>query len=251
MNGRARSAALVAACSLFVFAACGGKEAERPRRPATPLDLTTVGSIEAEVIFEGTVPQPDTISMRASPACAQLHDSPVVDPAIRVIDGHLVNVLVYIKEGLGERVFETPTAPAVFDQKGCIYEPRVLGAMVGQPVEFRNSDPEAHNVRGRPRVLDSWNFMMSRQGSSRTLVFDKAEVGVAIGCDIHPWMQAYLSVFEHPYFAVTGASGKVALPNVPPGDYVVAAWHEKLGVREQKVTLAPRGTQSVQFRFGK
>jgi len=243
--------AVLVSISLLAFAGCGGGEPQRPRRAATPLDLSTVGAIEAEVLYEGAPPPADTISMRTAPACAALHQKPVVDPVVNVSDGHLLNAVVYIKQGLGERVFEAPAAPAVFDQKGCIYVPRVVGAMVGQPVEFRNSDPEAHNVRGRPRVLDSWNFMMSRQGSTKTLTFEKAELGVSVGCDIHPWMQAYLSVFEHPYFAVTAGAGKVTLSNVPPGDYVIGAWHEKLGTREQKVTLAAQGTQAVQFRFGK
>ena len=121
--------------------------------------------------------------------------------------------------------------------------------MVGQSVEFVNSDPEAHNVHGRPQVLSAFNFLMSRQGSTRTLTFDKPEVAVPVGCDIHPWMSAYVAVVANPYFAVTAADGSVTLANVPPGEYVIGVWQEKLGAKEQRVTLEPRGAASVQFAY--
>jgi hypothetical protein len=126
----------------------------------------------------------------------------------------------------------------------------VAAAMIWQPVEFLNSDREAHNVRGRPKNVKAWNFMIPRQNASRTLRFDEPEVGIRVGCDVHPWMVAYLSIFEHPYFAVTPADGTVALANVPPGAYVVAAWHEKLGTKEQRVELAAKGAAEIEIAYG-
>ena len=131
--------------------------------------------------------------------------------------GKLAGAVVSIKSGLGDRAFAIPEQPVVIDQKGCLYEPRVSAAMIWQPVEFHNSDREPHNVRGRPQTVEAWNFIISRQGASRTLKFDKPENGIRIGCDIHPWMAAYLSVFEHPYFGVTSNDGTVTLSTVPPG----------------------------------
>jgi len=121
--------------------------------------------------------------------------------------------------------------------------------MVGQAVEFVNSDPDPHNVHGQPGVVSGWNFIIAKQGSSRTVTFDKPEVGIPVGCDIHPWMRAYLSIVPNPYAAVTPADGAVTLKQVPPGDYVVAVWHEKLGTQEQRLTLAPSGTATVQFIY--
>jgi plastocyanin len=229
---------------------CGGEEGPPARDVvATPLDLSTTGAIEAVVTVAGTVPPPKEVSMRSTPACAAAHAKPVLDPSLQVHDGALANALVWIKDGLGERVFAPPKDPVVVDQKGCMYDPHVVGVMVGQPLEFVNSDPEAHNVHGKPSVGKQWNFIMSQRGSSRTLYLDKAEVAVPVGCDVHPWMQCWVGVFLHPYFAVTSSDGSATLRNVPPGEYVVAVWHEKLGTREETVALEPKGTPTVRFAY--
>ena len=46
-------------------------------------------------------------------------------------------------------------------------------------------------------------------------------------CDVHPWMFAWVTVVDNPYFAVTGKDGKFTIKNVPPGKYKIAALHRK------------------------
>lgn len=187
--------------------------------------------------------------MRAVGACAALHTAPVLDQSINVRDGRLADTVVYIKEGLGERSFTFPTTAVVVDQKGCLYTPKVAALMVGQPLQFVNSDPEAHNVHGAPSVAKSWNFIMSQQNSNRSVYFDKPEVGIPVRCDIHPWMLAHVSVFAHPYFGITGQDGTVTLAQVPAGKYTIAAWHRELGATEQTVTLEAKGSPTVELTF--
>ncbi len=229
--------------------ACSDSSGPPPQPEVTPVDQATAGSITATVSYAGEVPEPVEINMAASGRCADQYSAPVFDQPVQVAGGKLANTLVYIKSGLGDRKFKFPTEPVVIDQRGCLYHPRVAALMAGQPLEFLNSDPEAHNVRGRPETVKAWNFMMSRPNSTRTLYFDKAEIGIRVGCDVHPWMQAYVSVLTHPYFGISGENGTVQLTNVPPGDYVVGTWHEKLGTREQKVTLAASGTATVDIAY--
>jgi hypothetical protein len=62
-------------------------------------------------------------------------------------------------------------------------------------------------------------------------------------------MQAWIGVLDHPYFTVTGADGRFVLKDVPPGDYVVEAWHERFGTREARVSVGPKGTGSATFTF--
>jgi Carboxypeptidase regulatory-like domain len=64
---------------------------------------------------------------------------------------------------------------------------------------------------------------------------------------IHPWMKASLGVFEHPYFALSGADGRFTLKDLPPGEYTIEAWHERFGTRSQKVALGPKETKTVEF----
>ena len=62
-------------------------------------------------------------------------------------------------------------------------------------------------------------------------------------------MKSYIAVFKHPYFAVTGKDGSFQLPNLPPGEYTVEAWHEKLGTMTQKITVAAGENKTVDFTF--
>jgi hypothetical protein len=233
---------------MLMLAGCSDSSA--PPRPAivpTPVDPATAGTIHITVRYQGPAPVPKKIEMSSAPQCAAAHPVPATDESLLVNDGRLANALVWIKSGLDHWVFAPPAQPLLIDQKGCLYHPHVAAAMVGQPVQFTNSDQDPHNVHGQPSIVSGWNFIMSRQGSTRTLFFDKPEIGIPVGCDIHPWMRAYLSVITNPYFAVTPADGSVILQQVPPGDYVVAVWHEKLGTQEKRLTLAPSGSVSVEF----
>ena len=240
-------ALLLAAVAL---AACSDSGSSKPAPAAnvTPVDAATAGSIAVTVGFSGTAPAAKPINMSGVPACAALHPEPVLVQSVRVTNGRLADAVVYIQSGFGSRGFAAPSEAAVIDQQGCLYHPQVAAVMVGQPLRFRNSDAEGHNVHGRPRVAEAWNFSMSRHGS-RDVFFSKPEVGIPVGCDIHPWMRAYVSVFDNPYFGVTGADGAVNLRSVPPGDYVIGAWHPTLGALVKPVTLSPNGTASVDFAY--
>jgi len=89
----------------------------------------------------------------ADPKChAQHQGKEVFDEVVAVRGDALQWVLVHVKEGLEGRSFETPQAPVVLDQQGCVYRPRVFGAMVNQPIEIRNSDPTMHNVHSYSRA---------------------------------------------------------------------------------------------------
>jgi len=233
---------------LVGLAACSNSPAP-PKKTVvpTPVDPATAGTIHVEVTYAGSVPTPNSIDMRSAPQCAAAHTEPVYNQSLLVQNGRLANAVVWIKDGLQNWVFAPPAQPAVIDQQGCLYVPHVAAAMVDQTVEFRNSDREAHNIHGRPSVERAWNFLLGRPGASQTLSFDKPEVGIPVGCDIHPWMRGYLSILPNPYFAVTPANGSATLSQVPPGTYVVSVWHETLGTAEQRVTLEPHGSVDVQI----
>lgn len=236
---RGMALALAAGC---LVAAC---QRERREREPTPLDHATVGTIAGTVRFAGTPPPQSELNLSSSAECAALHEKPVLARDVLVHDGLVENALVWIAEGLGDRVFAVPDQPVVIDQQKCLFVPRVAAAQVGQPVRFLNSDMLAHNVHGMPEHARGWNFMLGVKGASRDTTVETAEPAIEIKCDVHPWMTAWLGVFDHPYFAVTGPEGAFTLPDVPPGDYTIAAWHERLGTARTTVTLGPQGAERV------
>ena len=111
----------------------------------------TAGSIEGTVHFTGKAPERIRSTWAQDPVCDDLSATNLTEQYV-VDDGKLANVYVYVKAGLGDKVYAPPSKPAVLDQKGCRYVPHVIGAMVGQPIEFRNSDPTMHNVHMKPTV---------------------------------------------------------------------------------------------------
>jgi len=140
-----------------------------------------------------------------------------------------------------------PAAPVVFDQKGCHYEPHVFGIQAGQPLEILNSDDALHNVHALPKNTQEFNLGMPIKGMKLTKTFTAPEVAVKIKCEVHPWMAAYAGVLDHPFYAVTGEDGSFSLKDLPPGEYVVEAWHEKYGTQTQTVKVPE--TSEVSFTF--
>jgi plastocyanin len=234
---------------VFLLASCQEEVPSPPKREVTPLDLASVGAISGEVRFEGSVPAKTELRLGGWPECTVQHEGRIYARDVLVSEGRVQNALVYLKEGLGDRVFAIPDRPVVVDQEGCLFEPRVAAAQAYQPLRFLNSDPLAHNVHGRPRRSREWNFSLGVKGAARTIAIPAPEVPVEIVCDIHPWMKAYIGVFDHPYFAVTGADGAFVLNNVPPGKYTVEAWHERFGARTQEVSLGAKERVEIVFTF--
>lgn len=233
----------------FALAACGGgSDAPAPRQP-TPLDLATTGTVQMDVLFEGSVPKMETLVMSGNAECAALHPEPAPAGDMLVANGKVENAFVYVKDGLGNRVFAVPQQPVVIDQQRCIYVPRVVGAQVDQAIEFHNGDAFLHNVHGSPKDSRGWNVALSRQGAERMIRVNRPEVMVSVRCDLHPWMQGWIGVVDHPYFGVTGTDGRVTMKAVPAGDYTIGVWHERFGTREAKVTVAPQGTAAASVTF--
>lgn len=251
----------VVLASLIFFAACGGS-GEAPAGDAAPADTpaadtakrvdpATAGDISGKVSYTGAAEQGARIRMTADPSCAEQHSGPIYAQDVIVNEnGTLEYVFVWVKSGLEGYQFDTPSQPAQLDQHGCLYKPRVFGVQTGQQIEILNSDPTTHNIHPVPSVNREWNKSQAPNVDPIVESFPRPEVMIPVKCNVHPWMKAYIGVVAHPYFAVTGEDGSFALKGLPPGEYTVEAWHEKLGTKEMKVTVATGATQEVEFSFG-
>lgn len=211
--------------------------------------LAAAGDVTGKVAFSGTAPKEARIMMNADPVCVKQHKTPVTGEEVVVNkNATLKNVLVYVKEGLGSRKFDPPASKVEFNQKGCQYTPHVLGIQVGQELEVVNGDPTLHNVHSLSKENAQFNVAQPKQGMKLTKKFDKPEV-FKVKCEVHTWMGAYIGVFSHPYYAVTGDDGSFTLKNLPAGDYTIEAWQEKYGTQQVKVKVAASGAATADFKF--
>jgi hypothetical protein len=238
--------------------ACGGgegggepaAETAAEAEPAAPaVDPATAATINGMVTFEGTPAANAVIDMSEEPACADVYTSaPPMTEEVVTADGGLANVFVYVKEGL-DGSFGTPAEPVEIDQQGCRYRPHVVGIQTGQPLLIKNSDPLLHNINTQPTTNRGFNISQPQANMESTREFSRAEVMIPVKCDVHGWMGAYLGVVDHPYFNVSDSGGSFTLASLPPGTYVVEAWHEVYGTVTQEVTVGAAETAEITFAF--
>ncbi len=243
--------AVVAAAT--VTGACGAgpptKSASATSSPS--VDPATAARMTGRVRLDGLAPAAEMVRIDGDKACVGLNgtDQVPADAVVVGADGGLQHAFVYVKTGLEKMTFPIPADPVVVDQQKCRYLPRVVGVRVGQALEILNGDPLLHNVRSDSAINQPFNQGQPVQGMRFSHTFTTREVMVPVKCDVHAWMRAYVGALEHPYFAVTGPDGRFTLPDLPPGSYVVEAWHERFGTTEQPVTIGPRDSRDVQFTF--
>lgn len=156
------------------------------------------------------------------------------------------NVVVYI-EKIPNKTFDPPKEHPEIDQKNMTFIPHVLPVLIGTTVNFKNSDPERHNIYTPSPAGDKFNLGTWPAGIVKTYTFKKPGI-VKLLCNLHPEMLAYIVVVETPYYAVTDRKGAYTIKNVPPGAYKISAWHERATkVVTQDVTVPATGTVTVDF----
>ncbi len=206
------------------------------------------GTVNGTISFEGAPPARRPVKMAADPACEKANpEGRLGDVMIISGDSKIANTFVYLKGVSGE--FDTPAESAHLDQHGCMYTPHVLGVMVGQTIEIKNSDPTLHNVHSLPENSSQFNNAMPIKDQVIKKKFTAEEIMVRMKCDVHPWMSAYVGVLPHPFFATSAEDGSYTIENVPAGTYELEAWHEHLGTKTQSVTVAADGSVTADFSF--
>ncbi|HUG39766.1 MAG TPA: carboxypeptidase regulatory-like domain-containing protein [Longimicrobiales bacterium] len=240
--------------AVLLAPACGGDGGDQasggaPAADEVQVDAATAGRIGGVVSFEGQPPAGEPIDMSDEPTCAEKHDAqPTRRKAVVGEGGGLRNVFVRVSEGLPEGSWPARSEAVELDQDGCVYDPHVVGVQTGQTLTIRNSDGLLHNINARPTEQRGFNVSQpTNMTTDRT--FSRAEVMIPVTCDVHGWMEAYIGVQDHPYFAVTGDDGRFEIENLPPGDYVIETWHELYGTQTQNVAVAASGDATADFRY--
>lgn len=204
--------------------------------------MANAADVTGTITLKGTPPAEKPITpLKADPTCGKLHtDTPTTRFYVVGKDGGLGDVVVSLEGVSGAKSTGASQKPVVLDQKGCEYIPAILAMQTGQTLTVKNSDPVLHNVHATPDPKSGnkeKNLAQLPKGPDLTFTFDKPEPFLRFKCDVHPWMFAWISVFDHPYFSVSDKDGSFKIGNVPPGKYKLVASHRKAGQSTQEIEV--------------
>lgn len=206
------------------------------------LQLSHAADVTGKITLKGTPPPEKTLdAIKSDPNCGKLHaEVPKTKFYVVSAGGELGDVVVSLKgDSLKGKSTGPAATPATLDQKGCEYIPYVTAVQSKQKILVKNSDPVLHNVHPTPTTPGNKeaNKAQMPKGADLEFTFDNPESFLRFKCDVHPWMFSYISVFDHPYFAVTGADGAFTIKNVPDGKYTLEATHRKAGTVAKEIEV--------------
>jgi plastocyanin len=216
----------------------------------------SAADIIGTVTYKGTPPPEKEITpILNDPTCAATYNGKAPTTHFYVVGpkGEFGDVIVSLQGVTGSTGAAAPAA--VLDQKGCLYSPTILVLQTGQKLTVKNSDPVLHNVHLNPTVPENEkandaliNAAQMPNGADLTYSFVKPEKFLKFQCDVHPWMFAWVTIEDSPFYALSGADGKFVIKNVPPGKYTIEAAHRKAGTQTQEVEVKDTDA-TVNFTF--
>jgi hypothetical protein len=204
------------------------------------------GSITGEVKFVGDPPHLPSVQVtKDQDYCGETLPNEVYE--IGVNKG-LKNVVVFIDSA--------PTAAAdpekehVLENTGCRFTPRILTMQRGEKLRVTNKDRKLHIAHSYLGEKTVFNVALPFKGTSLDVTRRLTQPGMLkVVCDTHSWMLAYIHIFDNPYFTVTDERGWFSIPNIPPGRYVLTAWHEDGGLRHQEIMVSDTDDIRATFEF--
>jgi Plastocyanin len=209
-----------------------------PAAPATPPAHRTTGRIEGEVVISSALAsRRPRFRIYADPGPGSRPPAPETD--------EIRNVVLYVQDAPGAP--QSPPAHAAMTQDDERFTPHVLPVLRGTTVDFPNADDVFHNVfsLSSARTFDLGRYP---KGSAKAVTFDRSGV-VQVFCHIHSDMSAVILVLDNPYFAQPARTGRYAIEDVPPGEYTVVGWHERIKPVMRTVRVVAGETARLDFNI--
>jgi hypothetical protein len=201
------------------------------------ISVTNGGNITGTVKWAGPQPHLASLPITKDPQICDPESAKTRDLERLIIgpQGGVANTVVYLQNVSHGKAFDLPEQRRFLDQKHCRYEPHILLVPQNTLLEMKSSDATLHTIHMDGAASYNLPFPFPNQVISRPM---QSPGLVNLKCNGgHVWMNAEMFVAPHPYYAVTDESGKFALTNVPPGEYVIVAWHEGWSVAREESTF--------------
>ena len=235
-------------------AASGGSLAPAGNLAEASATAALAGTVFGRIQIIGPLPSEPAVPLPASVTklCGERLEAKtvVVGP-----DQGLQDAVVWLEAAAvprdGREGSQTAVAPdtVVLDQRRCVYRPRVVTARAGDILEVRNSDDLLHNVRTGEGAKTWFNLAMPFAGMNTRKVLPPKPATIAVGCDVHSWMRAWVKSFDHPWFAQSDADGRFRIENVPPGKKRLHVWHERFPERTVEVEITSGQSSALDLEW--
>jgi len=177
----------------------------------------------------------------SAPSAATAYERRSVGPRPKP-QPELRNVVIFFANLPATKVAPTQASIAQRDEQ---FVPHVVAVTAGSSVAFPNEDPFFHNVFSLSRGA-SFNLGRYPSGATRSRTVAKPGI-IKVFCEIHSHMSAVIRVFDHPWFTVPSEEGTFTIDSVPAGEHILAAWHERIGERRDRVTIRAGATTEITF----
>ena len=211
----------------------------------TLLPQPATGTITGVVRYTGVVPPNQRINL--TDGQLMLHNDIVVHAKSKGLRD--VAVVLDWKDKVPA---DAKAMPVLIDQRDMIFVPRVVTAQEGQKLRFENNDLYNHGVNAISIHPENVFNVTTPSGQPFEHKFKWQKTPIQIGCILHSWMRAWVILAQHPYHAVTDASGSFKIANVPVGKHTLAFVHPDTNHRET-VTIEVRAgnTANVMLEWKK
>jgi plastocyanin len=218
-----------------------------PAGKYTEIAVTNGGAVSGTVKFTGAAPPPEKLKVdKDLEVCGKGGEK--ASEALLISASKGVKNVVVTLEGITQGK-KLPPKTATLDQRNCTYTPHVLVAPAGSQLNLLNGDGVMHNVHAYSMKNTPFNESIpAAKKSVKTMPFSEV---VKMGCDVHKWMSAWVVVVDHPYYAITDEHGGFKITDIPPGKYVLRAWHESLGKVDKEVVIGGGQSATVDFQMSR
>ncbi len=212
------------------------------------VDVTVAGTIVGTVKLQGKAPVRKKIKVtRNKEVCGK--KTKLTESLMVGSNGGIKNAVLYLSGINKGKKFEV-SSPLQIDQRGCQFRPHISIIPAGKSFDLINSDGILHNFRTNSTKNPILNKAQPKFKKKLKIKINKPEI-IRANCDVHEWMNAWLVVAEHPYYALTDASGSFKITDVPPGTYTMQLWHETLVQQTRKVTVKAGEQTKAAFELKK
>ncbi|HBA39151.1 MAG TPA: hypothetical protein DCZ05_05245 [Deltaproteobacteria bacterium] len=208
------------------------------------VQVSNGGTISGTVTYKDPIPEPYVIWPTKD---VEVFGKTIPDERLLISkEGKIKNVVVSldgVKEGK-----RWPNINASLVNQGGRFFPHVQVLRTGAQLEIINRDPLLHNTHGFGGGRTVFNVGLPTKDQKVKKSLKQAGI-IQVMCDVHDWMNGWVVVQDHPYFAVTGEDGNFTITDVSPGSYKISVWHEKLGKQQAQMKVPANGKARLDFVF--